>query len=76
MPLPGRKSQALVVANLLNEAHQKTDIGRRMAATGEAEIRISLSDGPAVEELLQHLLAEIDALRAIVVSLAEGVDAL
>jgi hypothetical protein len=76
---PDGKTQAQVVAQMVAEAREKSEIGHQFAAVGAPEgtfMEIDPTDPMAVAEVLKYVAAQVLALEKIVTSLADAIDTL
>lgn len=76
---PGGMTQAQVVAELVAEARERSEIGHRFAENGSPQgtfLEIDPTDPLAVGEVLKYFAAQLLALEKIVRHLADAIDAL
>jgi len=75
--MPGRretKSLTQVVAEQLTEAHERSEVGHRLATTGAPGVAMDPADPIQVGAVLEYIVAELVALETVVEELAGALD--
>jgi len=75
MTQEGGKALTQVVAGRLNQAHEKSEVGHRLAGTGATGMALDPADPAQVGAVLEYVVAEVIALEQIVADLAIAIDA-
>ncbi len=74
MPQPPGKTLTQVVAEQLNEAHEKSEVGHRLATTGATGMAMDPTQPAQVGAVLEYIVAEVIALEKIVEDLAIAIE--
>ena len=74
MTQPGGKAPTQVVAERLNQAHENSEVGHRLAGTGATGMAIDPADPAQVGAVLEYIVAEVIALEQIVADLAAAIE--
>jgi len=71
---PETGSLTQVVAQQLTEAHERSEVGHRLATTGAPGVAMDPADPAQVAAVLEYIVAELVALERIVEELAGAFD--
>jgi hypothetical protein len=74
MTRPRGKTLTQMVAEQLNEAHGKSEVGHRLAATGATGMAMDPTQPAQVGAVLEYIVAEVIALEKIVEYLAIAIE--
>lgn len=74
MTQPGGKTLTQVVAERLNQSHENSEVGHRLAGTGATGMAMDPADPAQVGAVLEYIVAEVIALEQIVADLAVAIE--
>jgi len=70
----GGKTLTQVVAERLNQSHENSEVGHRLAGTGATGMAMDPADPAQVGAVLEYIVAEVIALEQIVSDLAAAIE--
>ncbi len=74
MTQSGGKTLTQVVAERLNQSHENSEVGHRLAGTGATGMAMDPADPAQVGAVLEYIVAEVIALEQIVADLAVAIE--